>query len=163
VREVAEIGGRLQTLMRRNVNIVRQARMAQELNRQFAELSGRGGFATALLATFFAPTRTLTICNAGHPAPFLFDSSCQTWSAVETRPARSRTVLNTPLGVIERAKYPEFKVQLKEGDAFLCFSDSLTESLTTNGSQLGQTGLLGVVNGLESSDSPAWTRTVVEA
>jgi serine phosphatase RsbU (regulator of sigma subunit) len=159
--EVAELGGRLRELMRRNVNIVSQTRMAKQLNRQFADLSGRGGFATALLITFFAPTRSLTVCNAGHPAPFLFDSSRQRWSAIETQPARARGILNTPLGVVEGAEYPEVKFRLKTGDALLCFSDGLTESFTANGSQLGQTGLLRIVDRLESADSPTHVRDLL--
>ena len=69
---VANIASDLRDLMRRNVNFINQSRFVRELNQQFCEPLAQGGFATALVCTFFTPTRSLQFCNAGHPVPMLY-------------------------------------------------------------------------------------------
>ena len=66
---VAKSAAGLRSLMRRYVNFLDQAKFVRALNRQFAAMSRQGRFATALATTFFAPSRVLTVCNAGHPPP----------------------------------------------------------------------------------------------
>src|SRR5713226_4905196 len=70
----------LRTLMRRFVNRLDQTEFVRMLNQQFAALSREGGFATAIVTTFFAPSRRLTICNAGHPRPFLYRVAQRQWN-----------------------------------------------------------------------------------
>src|SRR5271155_4874904 len=64
---VANTAADLRTLMRRFVNRLDQTEFVSLLNRQFAEMSEGGTYATAVVTTFFAPSSRLTICNAGHP------------------------------------------------------------------------------------------------
>src|SRR5579863_7032449 len=64
---VAATAAELRTLMRRFVNHLDQNEFVRQLNRQFSALSQEGVFATAIVATFFAPCRRLAVCNAGHP------------------------------------------------------------------------------------------------
>ena len=42
--------------------------------------SEQGGFATAVATTFFSPTRSLSICNAGHPTPLLYRIDRRQWA-----------------------------------------------------------------------------------
>src|ERR1700740_2060796 len=44
-----------------------------------ADVSGHGSFATAVVTTFFAPTRRLSLCNDGHPRPLLFHALDGHW------------------------------------------------------------------------------------
>ena len=67
---VAGTAAELRTLMRRFVNRLDQREFVRLLNRQFAALSRQGAFATAIVTTFFAPSRRLIVCNAGHPSRF---------------------------------------------------------------------------------------------
>jgi hypothetical protein len=69
---VASIAADLRTLMRRFVNRLDQTEFVRLLNQQFAALSREGTFATAIVTTFFAPSRRLNVCNAGHPRPLLY-------------------------------------------------------------------------------------------
>ena len=69
---VAATAADLRTLMRRFVNRLDQAEFVRLLNQQFIALSQSATFATAVVTTFFAPSRRLTVCNAGHPRPFLY-------------------------------------------------------------------------------------------
>jgi serine phosphatase RsbU (regulator of sigma subunit) len=77
---VAATAADLRTLMRRFVNRLDQTEFVRLLNQQFAALSSEGTFATAIVATFFAPSRRLTVCNAGHPRPLMYRAAQRQWS-----------------------------------------------------------------------------------
>src|SRR5271155_5079832 len=62
---VAATAADLRTLMRRFVNRLDQTEFVRLLNQQFTALSQDGTFATAVVTTFFAPSRLLSVCNAG--------------------------------------------------------------------------------------------------
>src|SRR5580698_8276611 len=64
---VAAVAADLKTLMRRFVNRLDQAEFVRLLNAEFGALSKTGTFATAIVTTFFAPSRRMMLCNAGHP------------------------------------------------------------------------------------------------
>src|SRR3984957_1169221 len=74
---VASTAADLRTLMRRFVNRLDQTEFVRLLNQQFAALSKTGTFATAIVATFFEPSRRMTVCNAGHPRPLLYRAAKQ--------------------------------------------------------------------------------------
>src|ERR1700675_2805989 len=76
---VAATAADLRTLMRRFVNRLDQGEFVRLLNQQFGALSRQGGFATAVVATFFEPSRRLTVCNAGHPRPLLYRAAQRKW------------------------------------------------------------------------------------
>src|ERR1700690_902914 len=77
---VASTAADLRTLMRRFVNCLDQAEFVRLLNQQFTALSQAGTFATAIVATFFASSRRLMVCNAGHPRPLLYRAASRQWS-----------------------------------------------------------------------------------
>ncbi len=72
--EASEMAERLRTMMRSNINIPNPTHFARQLNKELSKMSVGGRFATAVIATYFAPTDHLIICNAGHPRPLLFHS-----------------------------------------------------------------------------------------
>src|SRR5271169_1280341 len=76
---VADTAADLRTLMRRFVNRLDQTEFVRLLNQQFAILPRTGAFATAIVTTFFEPSRRLTVCNAGHPRPLLYRSAQRQW------------------------------------------------------------------------------------
>ena len=79
-KSVAGTAADLRTLMRRFVNRLDQTEFVRLLNQQFTALSRSGSFATAVVTTFFAPSRRLTVCNAGHPRPFLYRAAERKWT-----------------------------------------------------------------------------------
>ena len=85
-QSVAATAADLRTLMRRFVNRLDQKEFVRLLNEQFTALSRHGSFATAVVATFFAPSRRLSLCNAGHPRSLLL--SRRRSQLVVSRPPR---------------------------------------------------------------------------
>jgi phosphoserine phosphatase RsbU/P len=143
---VAATAADLRTLMRRFVNRLDQAEFVRLLNQQFTALSRDGTFATAVVATFFAPSRRLTVCNAGHPRPFLYRAAQRRWDFLgQTGAAAQVASGNIPMGIIDVMEYQHFDVQLEPGDYVLSYTDALIESRNSGGQMLGETGLLQIL------------------
>src|SRR5580658_8319498 len=145
-QSVASIAADLRTLMRRFVNRLDQTEFIRLLNRQFAEMSKAGTFATALVATFFSPTRRLIISNAGHPRPLLYRASERQWTLLSHDGAGTQAKpRNLPLGVLDSAEYEQFDAELEPGDCLLTYTDALIESRDADGEMLGEDGLLRIL------------------
>jgi serine phosphatase RsbU (regulator of sigma subunit) len=147
---VAATAADLRTLMRRFVNRLDQTEFVRLLNQQFVELSQEGTFATAIVATFFAPSGRLTVCNAGHPRPLLYRAAQRQWNFLGSDflgndgPDVQSTPSNIPLGLLEMSEYEQFDVELKSGDCVLSYTDALMESNDAGGQMLGEGGVLRI-------------------
>jgi sigma-B regulation protein RsbU (phosphoserine phosphatase) len=146
---VAATASDLRALMRRFVNRLDQNEFVRLLNEKFAALTLDDTFATAIVTTFFAPSRRLTVCNAGHPRPLLYRAATATWTLLAS--AATPVPRNLPLGLIEKAQYEEFDIELEPGDCLLSYTDALIESRDTDGKMLGEAGLLHLVRQLGSA------------
>src|SRR5262245_56015119 len=60
---VAKLAVALRTLMRKYVNHIDQTRFVGSMNERFIEMASAGIFATAVVTTFFSPTKQLSLCN----------------------------------------------------------------------------------------------------
>ena len=142
---VAATAADLRTLMRRFVNRLDQNEFVRLLNQQFTALSREGTFATAIVATVFAPSRRLTVCNAGHPRPLLYRAARRQWDFLgHDGPAGRSTPSNIPLGLLEMSEYEQFDVELESGDCVLSYTDALMESNDADGQMLGEAGVLRI-------------------
>lgn len=149
---VSDLALKLRALMRRHINTPDQSRFTRTLNEEFLAQSSESRFATAILATYFAPTDHLVICNAGHPRPLWYRADRDDWFILHhDLPERADRVRNLPLGVIQPTEYHQFAVQLGKGDLVLAYTDSLTEAQDAAGNQLGEQGLLNVARSLDPS------------
>jgi phosphoserine phosphatase RsbU/P len=155
---VAETAADLRTLMRRFVNRLDQTEFVRLLNQQFAALSKGGVFATAVVATFFEPTRRLIVCNAGHPRPLLYRAARQRWDflghGVPDQPAAKKNAgpSNLPLGMLEISEYDQFDLELEPGDCLLSYTDALMESNDASGDMLGEHGVLRILRLVGGAD-----------
>jgi hypothetical protein len=151
---VASTAADLRTLMRRFVNRLDQKEVVRLLNEQFTELSRHGSFATAVLTTFFEPTRRLSLCNAGHPRPLLYRAADSRWSLLgHADHPEKKGLRNIPLGMFQIADYEQLDVELEPGDCMISYTDALMESCDADGQMLGEDGLLRIANLL--GDVPA--------
>jgi sigma-B regulation protein RsbU (phosphoserine phosphatase) len=155
---VAETAADLRTLMRRFVNRLDQTEFVRLLNQQFTALSKDGAFATAVVATFFEPSRRMTVCNAGHPRPLLYRAAARRWDflghgSVEQPGAKKKTgPSNLPLGMLEISEYDQFDIELEPGDCLLSYTDALMESNDASGEMLGEQGVLRILRLIGGSD-----------
>lgn len=169
----------LRDLMRRHVNHLDQARLVAMLNREFGKRSREGVFATAVVATYFAPTRSFVAVNAGHPRPLVYNSRSRQWGLMLGEPAplpakaRQRQtakpqaaqagVHDVPLGILDDTAYEQYAVRLRPGDLVVVYTDSLVETNLPSGEQLGERGLVAVAAGLDVSRPERLARGLYEA
>lgn len=151
---VSRIALALRDLMRRNVNVVSQKRLLESMNREFAAVAKEGGFATALVSTFFAPTRSLVLCNAGHPPPFVYRASSKSWSVFDPQQPPDSTIHDTPLGVSDEAHYTLLTTRLQRGDMLFAYSDGLIEGQIGADRILGVQGLLRLLRETSAHNPP---------
>ncbi len=145
-KSVAATAADLRTLMRRFVNRLDQKEFVRLLNQQFVAMSRSGTFATAVVTTFFAPSRRLIVSNAGHPRPFLYRTAEKHWNFLGHDDTEGkRTPQNIPLGIIALTEYEEFDVEMEPGDYLLSYTDALIESRDADGEMLGEDGLLRIM------------------
>jgi serine phosphatase RsbU (regulator of sigma subunit) len=167
----SELSGKLRSLMRRYVNFVNQARFVAELNREFTRESDAGRFATAVVATFWAPTDEFTLTNAGHPRPFWFRARQGAWSVmgadlqqeVRSRPGAPSDI---PLG-IDETTYQVRRVRLRQDDLILLYTDALVDAVDgrdpSGRTRLGEAGLLELVSHLDHSSPGTMIQELLEA
>ncbi len=136
--------------MRRNVNCIKQTRFVRAMNWKFVPFSDQGGFATAVASTFFARTMMFTLSNAGHPALLLLRKNTTAWSELKLQATDSRRVTDLPLGILDDATYGQVQIPFQPGDAVLCYSDAVSESIDSDGRQPGQSGVLHLVRSLDA-------------
>lgn len=160
---VGSLARNLNTLMRSFVNFVDQRRFVAALNHALAD-SESGSFATSITLTFFAPSRQLDLCNAGHPRPLLRRARTGRWQLLvpadppttlpPTAPATRRQAgtvpRNLPLGVLLPTEYEQFGLRLEEGDLVLAYTDALIEARGPDGTMLGEQGLLDCMSRLDA-------------
>lgn len=140
----AEAAQTLRALMGRSVDILNQSKLVHTLNDGFAELREKGRFASAIVASFFRPTGTLTICNAGHPPPLHYSAARQDWCLLEHDGASDpqRKPSNLPLGLFDSVEYKLQEMTLKEGDLVLLYTDGVIEAADERDRQYGTERLL---------------------
>jgi sigma-B regulation protein RsbU (phosphoserine phosphatase) len=159
---VAATAADLRVLMRRFVNRLDQKEFVRLLNQQFVALSRTGTFATAVVSTFFAPSRRLLICNAGHPRPLLYCAAKQEWSLLGHEGTdEKRAPANIPLGIIDLTEYEEFDVELAPGDCLMSYTDALIESRDADGEMLGEEGVLRILKLLGDVEPGKVTETLL--
>lgn len=158
---VAELAVDLRRLMRKYVNHIEQTRFVNSMNEQFTELSAAGVFATAIVTTFFAPTRQLSLCNAGHPPPLWYRASTKQWCFLSDT-AEGGCASNIPLGILDMTDYQQFDVRLGVGDLVLAYTDSLIESRDSDGEMFGAQGLLQLVEGVDCAECATFVPRLLE-
>jgi phosphoserine phosphatase RsbU/P len=146
---VAPVAVALRDLMRQNINFIKQTHLVASLNSQFESIAATGCFATAVVSTFFSPTRTLSVCNAGHPLPLFRDANSGLWrSSVAGTDEEARN--NMPIGIVDDGGYRSTKLRLEVNNMVLTYTDSLSESMDVDGKMLGTQGVCDIVNSLNS-------------
>ena len=168
---VSDLSGTLRGLMRKNINTLDQTRFARALNEAFGSddlrEAAKGRFATALLASYWAPSHHLLLVNAGHPHPLHYCLSSKSWGDV-TQDAREANAelthlpSNLPLGIVEPTEYTQFAVHLKKGDLVLLVTDGVAETMNQARQQIGEQGFRALLNSLPADQPETLLRGLLD-
>lgn len=157
--EAAPAADKLRDIMRKNVNYIDQSRVVESLNEQFEEASSVGRFATAIVSTYFSPTRELSVCTAGHPPPLIYRAAKKFWEPLEANNANLR---NMAIGVMGGQDFASTKLKLKTGDILMGYSDALCESYDAGDSLLTSAGLAMIANSLTCHEPGEFVQKLLE-
>jgi serine phosphatase RsbU (regulator of sigma subunit) len=157
---VAVLSTALRGLMRKNINTKDQTRLVRALNRELALQAEMRWFATAVVATYLATDRRLTVCNAGHPRPLWYRAGHREWGLLDVDSADTG---NLPLGIDDESAYSQFAVTLDAGDVVLVYTDAFIEAADPSGQMLGEEGLLGLARALDPSDPRGAGAALIDA
>jgi len=119
------------------------AEMLATLNRRLSDTRFDSRFIAMLFATYDAPSRSLTLANAGGPYPLLVRDGC----------VQSIRLEGVPLGLIPDTQYDETKIELTPGDVVLFASDGILESENAEQEEFGPKRLSALLSGLSQRDS----------
>lgn len=160
---------RLRGLIRKHINTPNPAKFARALNWEFSRVAEAGGFATAIIVTYFAPTDHLVVCNAGHPRPLLRRAASGSWELFDEGSAgllpvdraKETGVSNLPLGIVAPTTYPMFATRLDPGDIVVAYTDALIEAADAEGRALGERGLLEIASSQGPGDPEVIGRAIL--
>lgn len=138
-----DVSDGLRAVMRRHINRVQQKGCVTAMGENLQQASDDGAFASTLLATYFSPTRSLHVCNAGHPAPLVCRNTEQQWQPIEPGLASSRSYASET--ALDLTEYRESSTRLAVGDRVLFYSGTLSECADQNGNLLGDCGIRRLV------------------
>ena len=132
-------------LMAANVNQIQQQNFVRGMYETFSAAATDMGLATALVGSFFSPTRRLTYCNAGTPPPLTRAAGAAQWVSLKGETASGAAADNTPPGVVGKEEYQYGTLTLQTDDLVLMYNESLLEVRLTDGRVLGVEGFRDLV------------------
>lgn len=152
--KVAETAQDLRSLMQKYVNFTSQQRFMQAMNQNFAQVTEFGRFATTVAMSFFAPSRKLSLSNAGHPPPIWYRAKLGKWFVLGLDPDENTEGLTAdlPFGIEQDAGYQQVDIYFQPRDRLLMYTDALIESRASDGRLLGIRGLVERLNALHVAE-----------
>lgn len=139
------VSATLRSLMRRNINRIRHSACVKGISDRMQKAADEGGFASTLLATYFSPSRRLTLCNAGHPSPLLRGASDHHWRQIELSCRDALPDAAAPSWLLNESEYQTASIDLSVGDQVLFYSNCLAEAVDQHGQTLGGRGISDLV------------------
>ena len=139
---------KLRQVMKENINKISHRRLVEEVSRDLRDSSEDACYASLMIGSYFSMTKTLSLCNAGHPPPLLYQRKNSEWSLLRKRDESACSSVGLP-GVIDVAEYHCFETKLETGDMVFSYSNSLTECLNESGRTIGAYGILDRIQQLD--------------
>jgi sigma-B regulation protein RsbU (phosphoserine phosphatase) len=149
---------RTRTLIRQGARVASSTleEVAAMANVELAIGSGAVTFVTAVIGMLDAPSGTLRVCNAGHPAPYLIDAGG----------AVSRLDTGTPqlpLGIEETTRYTAVDRVLAPGQTLFLYTDGIVDAKRDDGVRFGEARLADALSGLAGASAEATVATALDA
>ena len=121
-----------------------QNRVVDDMEQQLREFAEHGGFATASIATFFAPTRSFVMCNIGNPPPLIFRAADRSWDVFHGE--QQQVSPDEPIeGVFTKGEYRFIETKLDVGDHFFIYGNGFAQSKFPDGDIVGHSRLLSAL------------------
>jgi len=126
----------------RNINSIWQNRVVSRMSHQFREFARQGGFATASVATYFAPTRSFVMCNIGNPPPLIFRARERSWQVLHGETKSCLENSDQMEGVFGKDEYRHIRTKLSVDDVVVLFGNGFAQSVFPDGGRVGHSRLV---------------------
>jgi serine phosphatase RsbU (regulator of sigma subunit) len=113
-----------------------------KLNALMSRSAIAGRFVTLVAAVLDPVRHFVTLVNAGHPSPLLYQRATKS-----VADAISSDCAGVPLCVAENTRYTSCNIALEPGDCILSFTDGVTDAMDVQGRQLETSGVFAAVRG----------------
>ena len=131
------------------------ARLLSQVNEQLCQERLSGYFVTAACIRVDVPRNELTLAVAGHePVLLLRGSGIEVGGTTRRQPA---------LGLVEKMVYQEDSCRFQPGDAFVLYTDGVTEAMNSFRNQFGMRRLQEVVAQCQGLGTPAVLQSITAA
>jgi len=136
---VAAVSRETYDQLRRSVDVVDDRRVFRALDERLNRI-GAPALTTAVLATYFPPSRRLSISYAGHPEAWLYRRAERTWMPIEAEPAapKAAPLVGLPLGTGLSPSFTRRRIRVEAGDRVLLLTDGVLEAASPDGVEFGQ-------------------------
>jgi phosphoserine phosphatase RsbU/P len=128
--------------------------MLKSVNRLFYENTSDASYATLFFGDYDDRSRRLRYVNCGHFPPLVVRPR----GSVERLPATS-----TVLGLFPKWECVIAETRLEAGDSLVLYSDGVTEALSDEGKEFGESRLVGLLSAHAGLAPDALLRTIVKA
>jgi serine phosphatase RsbU (regulator of sigma subunit) len=126
---VAAVSHEMHAHLQRSVDVIDERRVLRRLDRRL-EAAGLTTMTTAALATYYPPSRRLTVSYAGHPAGWLYSARERRWMVLQgTTTPPAGALLDLPLGTGLSPSYTRHRFRVSPGDRVLLYTDGVPETV----------------------------------
>jgi sigma-B regulation protein RsbU (phosphoserine phosphatase) len=138
---VAQVSAQMHAHLRRSVDVIDERRVFREMDRRLQHIGVRA-MTTAVLLTYYPPSRRLTVSYAGHPPAWNFASSERRWTRLRVAGEdRAGVPMNLPLGTGFESGYDRSRLRPNVGDRLLIVTDGVLEAPSPTGEDFGVEGV----------------------
>lgn len=136
----------------RSINSIRQDRVVLDVSKKFREFAQLGGFGTASVATYFAPTRSFVMCNIGNPPPLVYRAGQREWVVLHGETDISVAGGEPIDGVYGEQEYRHIKTKLEVDDLIVLYGNGFARSGLTGGEIVGHNRLIDALHDAPHTD-----------
>ena len=128
------------------------AELLNILNSEICETTSRGMFVTMLIGIYDSNKKELTLANAGHEPPLIYNNDGNFSNFEEAGP---------PLGIAPKFKFKETKINFSNSSMYI-FTDGITEIKDTKGNMLESDGFKNYIKKYQPTPNHERLNKIVE-
>ena len=131
---IAAVGHEMHAHLLRSVDVIDERKVLVRLDRRL-DAAGLQALTTAVLLTYYPPSRRLTVSYAGHPPGWLYRARDRRWSPLQMvrPPSRALVPTDVPLGTGLHPSYTRHRFKVSPGDRVLLLTDGVLEAMSPEG------------------------------
>jgi serine phosphatase RsbU (regulator of sigma subunit) len=145
---ISTVGAEMHDHLRRSVDVIDERKLLTRLDVRL-EAKRLRVMTTAVLATYYPPSRRLTVCYAGHPTGWLYRATDDRWVPLrEPVPAPPRpSFVDLPLGTGFSPRFNRHRFRVSPGDRIVFMTDGVIETTSPAGDPFDEAHVRAVLEG----------------